>query len=737
MAKLITTPIGSFTQAAVTTINANMDAIEAAVENTLSRDGTTPNQMGADIDMNNNDILNVDTMNASTIILDGEILIPGDINSGTALDILNALKTVDGAGSGLDADLLDGQHGAFYAIASDLADHIVDPTDAHDATAISFAPTGSIAAVNVQTAIAELDAEKQPLDSDLTAIAALTTTSHGRALLTTTAANDLRLSEAVPTYVTLANLLNLDTNKDTVAYVTDNSFEDVHKWVGTDLSSRTVNQSVTTTSINSTTNVLTKVAHNLSTGMGIVPGTAVNGLSLNTVYWVRKIDANTFTLHPTVEDSVANTNIFDLTGTTNFTMKQLVDPVQDVYIIKTGGQVDGSAGAWIRTPGSRSLGIGRARYRRINDRLLVGLGATGWMGDHSGPMGSSGAGSWLFDEMQAGGTAPMSYLLVQAGIASVPAPISGFPSSGVLGAVRTLDGLDNGSYIGIAGFASGHATSGTSQARAGYFEAVKGPGYTGTAQTFELEITNLDSTPTAIYHPDAAFVANRSMCVLVATGGGPLTNPTPFDADMGIVFDTNGAKFRTGITFTSNSLTKDVTTDYQHAILLPSKARVEWYTSNGLGNYAYTIHSEISDAAHQMFTIASDTGLAITNTGGKRILNLAYVANAVNHIAISPASTGNGPNLQIVGDDANADFSLISRGTGGIRLRDGSANNKFVINTTGIGFFNATPVAAGALALPTGTLTRTTFATGTVTTAQLAERVFAIINDLRAYGLFT
>lgn len=114
MAKLITTPIGSFTQAAVTTINANMDAIEAAIENTLSRDGTTPNQMTADIDLNNNDLLNVNTLDVDSITLDGELLIPADINAGTTAALLAAIKTVDGAGSGLDADLLDGQHAAAF-----------------------------------------------------------------------------------------------------------------------------------------------------------------------------------------------------------------------------------------------------------------------------------------------------------------------------------------------------------------------------------------------------------------------------------------------------------------------------------------------------------------------------------------------------------------------------------------------------------------------------------------------
>jgi hypothetical protein len=38
-------------------------------------------------------------------------------------------------------------------------------------------------------------------------------------------------------------------------------------------------------------------------------------------------------------------------------------------------------------------------------------------------------------------------------------------------------------------------------------------------------------------------------------------------------------------------------------------------------------------------------------------------------------------------------------------------------------------------AAPTGTATRTTFATSTVTTAQLAERVKALIDDLTTHGL--
>lgn len=44
---------------AVSTINNNSAAIETALENTLSRDGTSPNAMGADLDLNGHRILNL------------------------------------------------------------------------------------------------------------------------------------------------------------------------------------------------------------------------------------------------------------------------------------------------------------------------------------------------------------------------------------------------------------------------------------------------------------------------------------------------------------------------------------------------------------------------------------------------------------------------------------------------------------------------------------------------------
>ena len=53
------------------TINSNNDAIETAFENTLSLDGSTPNAMNADLDLNSNNINNVNTVNASAYKLNG------------------------------------------------------------------------------------------------------------------------------------------------------------------------------------------------------------------------------------------------------------------------------------------------------------------------------------------------------------------------------------------------------------------------------------------------------------------------------------------------------------------------------------------------------------------------------------------------------------------------------------------------------------------------------------------
>lgn len=77
MAKLVLSDVANLLgnpTSAANTINNNSDNIVIAMEKTLSRDGTTPNQMLADFDMNHNDIINAQSIQTDTLIIDGSDL---------------------------------------------------------------------------------------------------------------------------------------------------------------------------------------------------------------------------------------------------------------------------------------------------------------------------------------------------------------------------------------------------------------------------------------------------------------------------------------------------------------------------------------------------------------------------------------------------------------------------------------------------------------------------------------
>lgn len=94
MAKLTLTDITDFRNQTVTanTINNNSTAIEVALENTLSRDGTSPNAMGADLDMNSNDILNVGTIGA--VLVDAQTVEVDDLQAVDATVTTATIETL-------------------------------------------------------------------------------------------------------------------------------------------------------------------------------------------------------------------------------------------------------------------------------------------------------------------------------------------------------------------------------------------------------------------------------------------------------------------------------------------------------------------------------------------------------------------------------------------------------------------------------------------------------------------
>lgn len=142
-------------------------------------------------------------------------------------------------------------------------------------------------------------------------------------------------------------LRNLSTTGSSTAQVRDLNRGGTFQRDASDLSSKLVNRTITSTAVNSSTDTITLVAHGLNTGEGVFVTASVDGLTANTVYYAIRLTADTFKLATTFANARAGTAI-DLTGTTNLTVKRLTDPRQGIYVISTGQALDGSQGAWVR-----------------------------------------------------------------------------------------------------------------------------------------------------------------------------------------------------------------------------------------------------------------------------------------------------------------------------------------------------------------------------------------------------
>jgi hypothetical protein len=88
-----------------------------------------------------------------------------------------------------------------------------------------------------------------------------------------------------------------------------------------------------------------------------------------------------------------------------------------------------------------------------------------------------------------------------------------------------------------------------------------------------------------------------------------------------------------------------------------------------------------------------------------RFADAGALTNANSNVMIFNAHDAGSPAyIKAAGVDTNSSVAIEGKGTGGFIARDGAAAKKIEINTTGIGFFNATPVAKPSIsgALSTG-----------------------------------
>jgi hypothetical protein len=93
----VITPLGTGLPRAAD-INANLERIAEAFDNTLSRDGSSPNAMNADLDMNSNDILNAQDVTVNGILTVRGVDIDDLIKGVGPATVFNTVNTHTGDG---------------------------------------------------------------------------------------------------------------------------------------------------------------------------------------------------------------------------------------------------------------------------------------------------------------------------------------------------------------------------------------------------------------------------------------------------------------------------------------------------------------------------------------------------------------------------------------------------------------------------------------------------------------
>jgi hypothetical protein len=283
--------------------------------------------------------------------IDRAVLIPASEDpaqlGGLIGDILRLADSADAI------DTVANNIGAVNTAASNMAAIIAAPAQA----AAAAASAGAAAADRIQTGLdrtaaagsaAAAAASASSVNLPAPAANTFLQRNAGNTAYDAKASPDVRLALGVGVYVADYTALRaLDATKDKVAIVNaGRGIDGTFAWRAVDLSSFVLGAAVLSTAVNSGTETVTKVAHGLQTGDPVIATTAVNGLSTNTIYWVIRVDADNFRLASSLLNAKLGT-AFNLTGTTNFTVRPHNDPQSGIYVTPAA-DITGASGAWVR-----------------------------------------------------------------------------------------------------------------------------------------------------------------------------------------------------------------------------------------------------------------------------------------------------------------------------------------------------------------------------------------------------
>lgn len=203
----------------------------------------------------------------------------------------------------------------------------------------------------------------------------------------------------------------------------------------------------------------------------------------------------------------------------------------------------------------------------------------------------------------------------------------------------------------------------------------KGADYTSTPYTRNYGIKGLwlvgggDSA----YGGDAANPCDTAMVILKGAGeaiGG---------WNKGIIFDA------AGLTGTDGSTGTGI------AIEMAKGHTIQWLKPNG--SIGLRIRSDNGNSDGAIGLIATGSEFDVQASSGKNMMRIIASTTPVNGAAVITSDTGTNPRIDAFGDDTNLSLVVRGKGSGGIILQDGGSTAKVQVNTTGIGFYAATPVA--------------------------------------------
>ena len=319
----------------------------------------------------------------------------------------------------------------------------------------------------------------------------------------------------------------------------------------------------------------------------------------------------------------------------------------------------------------------------------------------------------------------------------------------------TADGGNSGTNGGASFFVRGN---GATTAAWGNFSSILGGAY-------DARTTVYSASTDLLFNIGSTTVGRFDTSGKLGIGGTPLVKLDVFLGNAGANPGTSGISQVGGIgRFSHGNATIDIG---------GYSSGVGWIQSCDIQNLAVNYDLVLQPNGGNL-------GLAVTPTAGNGLLQLASGTTKANGIAFGTDTFlyRNGSNSLITdgslatkgdvnilkGAATDAQFLIQVSGTGSIQFglnKSGStnatgaadgemyfgSNGAFPLAITSGGvrrirvgsggelhLFGGTPVARPTYGAPTGTATRTTFDTATVTLAQLAERVKAMIDDKRARG---